>query len=73
MSQTKLAAKKALKTTDAQTPAPKLRCPECPPAPVKGESGTDIPGASRQTLTPGQIRQLRKSWSDATERTLEDQ
>ena len=59
--------------TDIQTPTPKKPQAKCPFAPVKckGESSTQQP--SRQVLNSGQIRQLRKSWSKAAKRALEDQ
>ena len=65
--------KSIVKGGDVQTPAPKQRQAECPPAPVKRYSESDTEKPARQTLTKAQINQLRKSWGEAVRGTQDDQ
>ena len=58
---------------DVQTPAPKQRRTDCPPAPVKRNPKADTQGPSRQSLTTEQVRQLRISWCKTAKKTLDEQ
>ena len=73
MSQSPQSPRTKIQGADVQTPIPKKRPSDCPPAPVKRQRDSSVQGPSRQTLTSEQIRQIRESWNEATKREIEDQ